>query len=88
MGLNGRRLSRCVGFGSYRLFPFSAGPLGCATFVCGAFIDMCIVLCIGTGTFGRVRLARHKGSKKYMALKILKKSEVCGRGLRRYRVSA
>lgn len=30
----------------------------------------------GTGTFGRVRLARHKASRKYFALKILKKSEV------------
>lgn len=32
----------------------------------------------GTGTFGRVRLVLHKESRKYMALKILKKSEVRG----------
>ncbi|RNF11262.1 putative protein kinase A catalytic subunit [Trypanosoma rangeli] len=31
---------------------------------------------IGTGTFGRVRLCRHKSSGRYMALKILKKQEV------------
>jgi hypothetical protein len=37
---------------------------------------------VGTGTFGRVRLARHKASKKYLALKILKKSEACV-GMRR-----
>jgi len=31
---------------------------------------------LGTGTFGRVRLVQHKESKKYSALKILKKSEI------------
>ena len=31
---------------------------------------------LGTGTFGRVRLVRHKNTGKYFALKILKKSEV------------
>lgn len=32
----------------------------------------------GTGTFGRVRLALHKTSKAYYALKIMKKAEVRG----------
>jgi hypothetical protein len=32
--------------------------------------------CAGTGTFGRVRLCRHKETGKYWALKILKKNEV------------
>lgn len=31
---------------------------------------------IGTGTFGRVRLCRHKATSKYCALKILKKQEI------------
>ena len=31
----------------------------------------------GLGTFGRVRLVRHRASGKPLALKILKKSEVC-----------
>mmetsp|Transcript_48583 Transcript_48583/g.126060 ORF Transcript_48583/g.126060 Transcript_48583/m.126060 type:complete len:338 (-) Transcript_48583:544-1557(-) len=31
---------------------------------------------LGTGTFGRVRLVRHKQTGKYFALKILKKAEV------------
>ncbi|CAM38092.1 protein kinase A catalytic subunit [Leishmania braziliensis MHOM/BR/75/M2904] len=31
---------------------------------------------VGTGTFGRVRLVRHKGTGQYAALKILKKQEV------------
>ncbi|CUI14519.1 protein kinase, putative [Bodo saltans] len=31
---------------------------------------------LGTGTFGRVRLCRQKGTGKYMALKILKKQEI------------
>jgi serine/threonine protein kinase len=31
---------------------------------------------LGTGTFGRVRLVRHKGNDKYFALKVLKKQEV------------
>jgi serine/threonine protein kinase len=39
-----------------------------------------IVICIeknkGTGTFGRVRLAKSKKEEKYFALKQLKKSEV------------
>jgi hypothetical protein len=34
----------------------------------------------GTGTFGRVRIVLHKETRKYMALKILKKSEVSGGG--------
>ena len=33
-------------------------------------------LLLGTGTFSRVRICRHKASGKYMALKILKKSEI------------
>jgi hypothetical protein len=32
---------------------------------------------LGTGTFSRVRIARHKASGKYMALKILKKVRMC-----------
>ena len=32
--------------------------------------------CSGTGTFGRVRLVKHKGNGKYYALKVLKKHEV------------
>ena len=31
---------------------------------------------IGTGTFGRVRLVKHKGTGKHFALKILKKQEI------------
>ncbi|GET87820.1 protein kinase A catalytic subunit [Leishmania tarentolae] len=31
---------------------------------------------VGTGTFGRVRLVKHKGTGQYAALKILKKQEV------------
>eukprot|EP00760_Papus_ankaliazontas_P014266 PhM_4_TR16012/c0_g1_i1/m.2113 len=31
---------------------------------------------LGTGTFGRVRLCRHKSSNKFFALKILKKQEI------------
>ncbi|ORC92703.1 protein kinase A catalytic subunit [Trypanosoma theileri] len=31
---------------------------------------------IGTGTFGRVRLCKHKGTGRYLALKILKKQEI------------
>lgn len=31
---------------------------------------------LGTGTFGRVRLAKHKGDSNYYALKMLKKSEI------------
>jgi len=31
---------------------------------------------LGTGTFGRVRLVKHKMTEKYYALKILKKSEI------------
>jgi serine/threonine protein kinase len=42
--------------------------------------DRCLLvvrsLCAGTGTFGRVRIVLHKETRKYMALKILKKSEV------------
>eukprot|EP01047_Picozoa_sp_COSAG01_P080506 COSAG01_NODE_15685_length_1310_cov_4.298101_1_plen_85_part_10 len=34
---------------------------------------MCTAPPVGTGTFSRVRIARHKASGKYMALKILKK---------------
>eukprot|EP01052_Picozoa_sp_SAG31_P051375 SAG31_NODE_12168_length_962_cov_1.059096_2_plen_63_part_00 len=32
-----------------------------------------MLLQTGTGTFSRVRIARHKGSGQYLALKILKK---------------
>lgn len=31
---------------------------------------------LGTGSFGRVKLAKHKGSGKYCAIKILKKAEI------------
>ena len=31
---------------------------------------------LGTGTFGRVRLCRHKSQDKFFALKILKKNEI------------
>jgi protein kinase X len=30
----------------------------------------------GTGTFGRVWLAKHKTSKKYYAIKVLKKADI------------
>eukprot|EP01047_Picozoa_sp_COSAG01_P080176 COSAG01_NODE_15485_length_1331_cov_11.729708_1_plen_56_part_01 len=33
---------------------------------------LCTAPPVGTGTFSRVRIARHKASGKYMALKILK----------------
>ena len=33
----------------------------------------CVSDTLGTGTFSRVRIARHKASGKYTALKILKK---------------
>jgi len=38
--------------------------------------DIVIGDTLGTGTFSRVRIARHKGGGKYLALKILKKSEI------------
>lgn len=38
--------------------------------------DLTLSTTLGTGTFGRVRLAHHKASNKYYALKILKKSEI------------
>ena len=31
---------------------------------------------LGTGSFGRVRLAKHKTSGEYVALKMLKKAEI------------
>ena len=31
---------------------------------------------LGTGSFGRVRLARSKKNKEYVAMKILKKAEI------------
>ena len=34
------------------------------------------IVLTGTGTFGRVVLARHKGTKEYFALKVLTMSEV------------
>ena len=42
---------------------------------CDAFFFVPTASGTGTGTFGRVRLVLHKETKKYMALKILKKSE-------------
>lgn len=41
-----------------------------------ALSDLALTTTLGTGTFGRVRLAYHKPSRKYHALKILKKSEI------------
>jgi len=41
-----------------------------------ALTDLELKETLGTGTFGRVRLARHKTSHKYFALKILKKQEI------------
>jgi len=38
--------------------------------------DLEIAETLGTGTFGRVRLVKHKGNGKYYALKVLKKHEV------------
>eukprot|EP01138_Halocafeteria_seosinensis_P006339 gb/GECG01006480.1/.p1 GENE.gb/GECG01006480.1/~~gb/GECG01006480.1/.p1 ORF type:complete len:312 (+),score=30.93 gb/GECG01006480.1/:1-936(+) len=38
--------------------------------------DLELSTTVGTGTFGRVRIAFHKTLKKYYALKIMKKSEV------------
>ena len=38
--------------------------------------DIVIGDTLGTGTFSRVRIARHKASGKYLALKILKKAEI------------
>jgi serine/threonine protein kinase len=32
--------------------------------------------CFYSGSFGRVRLAKHKGTGKYFALKMLKKAEI------------
>jgi protein kinase A len=31
---------------------------------------------LGTGSFGRVKLAKHKGSEKYYAIKIMKKQVI------------
>jgi protein kinase A len=38
--------------------------------------DFEILQTVGTGSFGRVRIARNKTSGDYVALKILKKSEI------------
>jgi serine/threonine protein kinase len=38
--------------------------------------DFDILQTVGTGSFGRVRIARNKTSGDYVALKILKKSEI------------
>jgi serine/threonine protein kinase len=38
--------------------------------------DLTLSTTVGTGTFGRVRIALHKPSKQWFALKIVKKSEV------------
>jgi protein kinase A len=38
--------------------------------------DFDILQTVGTGSFGRVRIARNKESGDYVALKILKKSEI------------
>jgi serine/threonine protein kinase len=38
--------------------------------------DMALSATVGTGTFGRVRVAQHRPSKQWCALKILKKSEI------------
>jgi serine/threonine protein kinase len=38
--------------------------------------DFDILQTVGTGSFGRVRIARNKTNGDYVALKILKKSEI------------
>ena len=38
--------------------------------------DFEILATLGVGTFGRVRLVRHKNTSKYYAAKILKKMEI------------
>ena len=38
--------------------------------------DLILGKTIGTGTFGRVRIARYSTTEKYFALKIMKKTEV------------
>ena len=38
--------------------------------------DFEVLETLGTGSFGRVRLGRHKKSKKIYAIKMLKKSEI------------
>lgn len=40
------------------------------------FDDYEILNTLGTGSFGRVKLARHKQTNKYYALKMLKKSDI------------
>lgn len=40
------------------------------------FDDYEILNTLGTGSFGRVKLARHKLTNKYFALKMLKKSDI------------
>jgi len=37
---------------------------------------MQVVDTLGTGTFGRVRLCRHRANGRHYALKIMKKTEV------------
>lgn len=39
-------------------------------------IDYDIMHTLGTGSFGRVRLAKQKSNAKYVALKMLKKCEI------------
>lgn len=38
--------------------------------------DFDLLRTLGTGTFGRVQLARYRGFEKYFAMKVLRKSEV------------
>lgn len=40
------------------------------------YVRACSCLSLGTGTFGRVYLVRHRPTNKYYAMKTLKKTEV------------
>lgn len=39
-------------------------------------VDFEILTTLGIGTFGRVRLVKHRNTSKYYAAKILKKGEI------------